>query len=223
MRILPKFLLPGIVGVTVYLVIHKLFPEKVESFDHDPTTAVRGGDNNVRMFTRIFRAIKRDRALKIALLAAFSTAGATVFHDEIGALLKNDAFKSVYSKDTDGNLKVVCHIIEKYELNSYTDQIKDIIISTNLSKEDKISLLKIKLDFIINGESGGKSRFLIMVILGLILTFTISGVGGFALILEALYRLFKEGKISQAVYLQLVKALSKRSISIDLDHLDLDS
>ena len=49
-----------------------------------------------------------------------------------------------------------------------------------------------------------------MTLLGIILTFTISGVGGLVLVLEALYRLFQEGKISKAVYTQVVKALSKR-------------
>lgn len=222
MKIIPKFLLPGIVGVTVYLVIHKLFPEKVESFDQDPTAAVRGGDNDVRLFTRVFRSIMKDRAVKIALLAAFGTAGVTCFQDEIVALFKNDSFKSVCSEDTKGNLKVLCDIIEEYELNSHTEQMKEIIISTNLSNEHKISLLKIKLDFIINGECGGKRRFLIISIIGLILTFTISGVGGLALILEALYRLFKEGKISKAVYVQLLKVLSKRWIKspTSIEHLD---
>ncbi len=42
------------------------------------------------------------------------------------------------------------------------------------------------------------------------LTFTVSGVGGLALILEALYRLFQEGKISKALYEQTVKALARK-------------
>jgi hypothetical protein len=46
-----------------------------------------------------------------------------------------------------------------------------------LSQEQKISLLKIKIDFTINGEFGGKIRFLVVAILGAFLTFTISGVG----------------------------------------------
>ena len=48
MRTISKFLLPSIVGVSVYLVIHKLFPEKVKSFDKDPMTAVRGGNYKIK-------------------------------------------------------------------------------------------------------------------------------------------------------------------------------
>jgi hypothetical protein len=60
-----------------------------------------------------------------------------------------------------------------------------------------------------------------MAILAAILTFTISGVSGLALILEALYRLFQEGKISKAVYKQMIKALAKRwgGNAVPVEHL----
>jgi hypothetical protein len=98
---------------------------------------------------------------------------------------------------------------------------REVIVSKALSEEQKISLLKIKLDFIINGECAGKFRFLVMAILAAILTFTISGVSGLALILEALYRLFQEGKISKAVYKQIIKALAKRwgGNAVPVEHL----
>ena len=222
MRTIPKFLLPSIVGVSVYLVIHKLFPEKVKSFDEDPLTAVRGGDDEIKLFTKIFRAIMTDRALKLGLIATFSTAAVTFFQDEIVALLAEDVFNSICVRDTDGNLKILCDIVEEYDLKSHTTQLKELILSNNLSREHKVSLLKIKLDFIINGQCRGKGRFLIMALLGVILTFTISGVGGLSLILEALYRLLKEGKISRAVYNQIVESLSKRRFRtpVPIEHLN---
>ena len=57
--------------------IHKLFPEKVKSFDEEPVTAVRGGDDKIKLFTKIFRAIMTDRALKIIIIATFGTAAWT--------------------------------------------------------------------------------------------------------------------------------------------------
>ena len=75
----------------------------------------------------------------------------TFFHDEIIALLTDDTFNSVFFINTYGNLKILCDIIEEYELKSDSAQIKEIIIFTHLTNEHKISLLKIKLDFIING------------------------------------------------------------------------
>lgn len=49
-----------------------------------------------------------------------------------------------------------------------------------------------------------------MVVVAAVLTFPISGLGGFALILEALYRLFQEGKIPKALYKQILKARARR-------------
>ena len=90
-------------------------------------TGVRGGDAKIKLFTRVLRALMTDRALKIALIAAFGTAGVTFFHDEIIALLADDTFNSVCVKDTDGDLKIMCDIIEEYELKSHTTQMKEII------------------------------------------------------------------------------------------------
>ena len=215
-----KLLLPSLVGVSVYLLINKLFPEEMQSFDKDPMKSVRGGGNQTKLFTRLLLALTKDRALQIALLASFSTAGITFFYDEIITLLTDDVFNSICIKDREGNLQIVCDMVEEYELKTHTTNLKEIIVAKNLTNEHKIELLKIKLDFIINGEYTGKRRFLLVTLLGIILTFTISGVGGLALILEALYRLFQEGRISRAIYAQIVKLLSKRLTPIPLEQLE---
>lgn len=204
-----KILLPSIVGVSVYLIIHKFFPEKVESFEQDPLEDLRGGSTQ-RLAQEIAKKILKDRALKIAIFSIFATAGVQYFQSEIEELLVKKVFDDICLKDVDGELKIVCEIIQEHKLNLHTQAIRSIIISKDLNPEQKISLLKIKLDFIINGDYIGKRRFLVMTLVGIILTFTISGVGGLALILEALYRLFQEGKISKALYKQLVKALANK-------------
>ena len=103
----------------------------------------------------------------------------------------------------------MCDIVTDLDLHSESDIVKELIISKKLTNDQKISLLKIKLDSIINGGCSGMSRFLVLTIIGGMLCFTISGVGGLALILEALYRLFQEGKISKALYELIKKALLK--------------
>ena len=67
MRVIPKVLLPAIVGVTVYLIVEKLFPEKVKNFEKDPFTYVRGGANQIKLFRRILNALMNDKGLKIKL------------------------------------------------------------------------------------------------------------------------------------------------------------
>lgn len=156
---IPKLLLPSIVGVSFYLIVHKYFPEKVKSFEEDHLTGLRGGG-----FPKIFEKIFTDRALKIGLLALFGTSAIQYFQDEIEALLIDDVFTHVCVRDAEGNLKIVCDVVNELDLRLHTKAIREILVSKTLSNEHKISLLKIKLDFIINGECEGKFRFLVMYI-----------------------------------------------------------
>lgn len=213
--------MPSILEVGAYLIVNKLFPEKVESFDYNPLISLRGGGKLTKMLPKILEKILTDKAIKIGLLTLFDTATFNYFHAEIEALLIDNVFKHICIRHAEGNLKIVCNIIQEHELNLHTKAMKEIIVSSKLSDEHKIFLLKIKLDFIINSGCGVKARFLLMVILAALLAFTISGVGDLALILEALYHLFQEGKISKAIYKQVIKALAKRCIrsTVFIEHL----
>lgn len=209
---------PTIVGISVYIVVSKLFPEKVS--DINSKKDLRGG-NIVRnhLIKKIIKKIMHDRALKIALISVFATAGFQYFNQEIERLLVDDVFNQICVKEVDGQLKIVCDIIKEHELNLHSKSIKELVVTSNLSKDDKINLLKIKLDFIINGECAGKKRFLIISIIAALITVCVSGVGGLALFLEALYRLFQEGKISRALYEQILKIVTKRLTKVPVEHL----
>lgn len=211
---IPTVLLPSIIGFVVYIILNKFFPEeRIEPFDKeqlDEINKLRGGSKR-KFLKTISKKFANERYLKIALCSIFATAGVKFFESEIEELLMNDIFKSICFKNVvDEELKVVCDIIQEHDLNLHTDSIKSLLISTSLTDKQKLDLLKIKLDFIINGECAGKKRFIVVVILGIILSITISGVGGLALILEALYQLFKDGKISKAVYKAIVKNLARK-------------
>ena len=214
---LTKILLPSIVGVTVYIIVNRLFPEKVKE---GPVKGLKGG-GKANLVKEIVKKILKDRALKSAILSIFATAGIQHFQSEIEALLIDDVFNHICIRDVDGELEIVCDIVQEHGLNLHAKSIKALIVSNDLTQEQKISLLKIKLDFIINGECMGKTRFLVMAIFGAVLAFTISGVGGLALILEALYRLFQEGKIGKALYKQILKALARRwgGENVPIEHL----
>jgi hypothetical protein len=217
-----RIVLPTIIGLSVYSIISRFFPEEIEVFKEDLPKDVRGGSQielTKWITRRITKKLLKDKALKLAILSIFATAGIQYFQSEIEALLVDDVFKHLCGQKVDGELKVVCDIIQEHELNLHTKSIRSLIISNNLGREEKISLLKIKFDFIINGECAGKRRFFIMAVLGAVVSVAISGVGGLALILEALYRLFQEGKISKALYKQILKALAKRGgVSLPVEH-----
>ena len=220
MAFISRSLLPTIVGISVYIIINKFFPETVEVFQTD-SKYVRGG-SQTKMFLakRIAKKLLKDKALKLAILSVFATAGIQYFQSEIEALLVDDGFRKLCDQKVDGELKIVSDIIQEHDLHLHTNSMKTLIVSNSLGREEKINLLKIKLDFIINGECAGKKRFLLMAILGAVLSFTVSGVGGLALILEALYRLFQEGKISRALYKQILKGLAKRwGARVPVEHL----
>lgn len=221
-----NILVPSIVGITVYLLVSKFFPEKFEKLsDINPQKDFRGGDivNNklIQVIKKIVDKIWHDRALKIALISVFTVAGSQYYLKEIQELLVDDVFNEICVKEVNGQLKIVCDTIKEHELNLHSTSIKKLIISTSLSRNDKIKLLKIKLDFIINGECTGKRRFLIVAILAALITVCFSGVTGLAMFLEALYQLFQEGKISRALYKQLLEIIKdiKDKLPVPIEHL----
>lgn len=206
-----KLLLPGIVGFSAYLIANKFFPEEMKSFD-DPLTGLRGDGRLAKIFPKIFKRFSRfsrDRALKIGLLALFGTT-AFLYFQELEALLIDDVFDYFCVQEAEKNLKIGCGISEEPELLLHTNNMRDIIVDDILSDEHKLFLLKLKLDILINGECMERSRFVVMGIIVALLTFTISNVGGLVLLVEALYRLVQQGKISKALYKQILKALAKR-------------
>lgn len=215
---LSRIFLPTIVGISVYILVSKLFPEKVS--DINSQKDFRGGDIvRNHLIKKIIKKIMHDQALKIALISVFATAGFQHFNQEIETLLVDDVFNQICVKEVDGQLKIFCDIIKEHELNLHSKSIKELIVNSNLSKDDKINLLKIKLDFIINGECPGKKRFLIISIIAAFITVCVSGVSGLILFLEALYRLFQEGKISRALYEQILKIVTKRVSKVPVEHL----
>jgi hypothetical protein len=155
---LSRIFLPTIVGISVYILVSKLFPEKVS--DRNSGKDLRGGDIiRNHLIKKIVKKIMRDRAIKIALISVFARAGFQYFNHEIEPLLIDDVFNQICVKEVDGQLKIVCDIIKKHLLNLHSKSIKELLVTSNLSKDDKINLLKIKLDFIINGQGAGKKGF----------------------------------------------------------------
>ena len=217
-----KALLPTIVSILTYLIVNKLFPENSTPEDlnkdpSDPAISLRGS-SKTKLINQILRKILKDKAIKVALISLFATVGIQAFRSEIITLLSSDAVAKMCRSKPTGTAGLVCDIAKDHNLQEHSDSIRKLILERDLNNEQKITLLKIKLDYIINGEYGGRKRFYIVTLLGIILTLTISGIGGLALFLEALYRLFKEGKISRAVYLELVK-YATRGKAVPIEHL----
>lgn len=220
---IPDITLPSIVGIITLILVNKVFPEKVRK-DLKDGDLIR--DNLIK---KIFKKIMNDRALKISIIAIFTTAGLQHFNQEIKTLLLDDMFNqivaTVCNEELKGKLKIVCDVIKDHELNLHSKAIQELIVTNNLSREEKVNFLKIKLDFIINGDYPGRKRFVITCILATLITLYFSGVAGLLLFLEALYRLFQEGRISKALYEELFRVLSKRMkfLQTEFDQFDQDT
>jgi hypothetical protein len=203
------------------MTVTKVFPEKLLDRNSEKKD-LRVGDNVKYTLTmKIGRIVKKslqERALKASLIMLFATTSVLYFDKEIETLLVNELFNELcVNKKPDGKLKIVCDIVKEYALNSHSKFMKEVIITSKLSDQHKVDLLKIKLDFLINVEYVGKKRFMIVSIIVIIITVSASVTGGLALILDVLYRLFKEGKISRAVYEQILEVVAKRWIKVPVN------
>ncbi len=64
--------LPTIVGITVYIVVSKLFSKKVSDINFEKGLKGRDTVRNY-LIKKIVKKIMRDRALKLALISVFAT------------------------------------------------------------------------------------------------------------------------------------------------------
>lgn len=218
-----KFLAPAIGAIIATTIGKKIFPKKKKV-----SIAVRGGDNNeiteVISKTVLDRLslLMEDGPLKMGIAVAFGIFMVQNFNEEIVLLLSSKVLKRVAKKQNTGTLKIVCDIIQEYDLDLHSEEINELLINKYLTYSDKTNLLKIKLDYIINGQCYGKKRFIIQTLIAVLLGLVMTGMGpvSISLFLNALLMLFREGKISRALYLQLMKAILAGKIPVPLDELE---
>lgn len=199
---LVRILVPTAVGATVYITV-KIFDSKTPSqkgfVSKTKTTGIK----------KIVKKITQDRALKFALISILATVGVQYFYQQIGTILLQEALNKESGKT--GPLQVFVDLVEEHNIALHSKSIKSLISTPNHSRDEKVELLKIKLDFIINNELSTSTGFLIISIIVLLITTCTSGVMGVTIFLEALYKLLQEGRISQALYDKIVEAVTKNS------------
>jgi hypothetical protein len=152
---LSKIFVPSLVGLVVYGFFPEKVDTKIEFFEPDPVQGLRGGDSlsRMRFIQAITKQILKKRAFKIALVSVFTAAGIQHFQAEIESLLLHEVFQTLSAVDVDRELLVVCDIVQEHDLTGHAQSIREILVSQSLTREQKISLLKIKLDWILNGKS----------------------------------------------------------------------
>lgn len=185
---LSRILLPSILGVLTSIIANKLLPKDLSP--NNPLTDLRGGDDKIVVIVTktISEKFLENAPLKLALIIVFTTAIFSGFNEEIQKLLSAEVFKVLSTKEIKGNLKIVCDIVKDYDLDLHSQSMSEFIVATKLSNSDKINLLKIKLNFVINDNFVGRNTFIIKTVLAIIFAIIISGSGilSIGLFLEAL-------------------------------------
>ena len=198
-----------LVGVVTYWICKKVFPEKklvepifLDSPISDNITPIpRGGS----FLKETAKRLIQDRAFKLAMLAATTYFGYDMFREEILALLSSeDMIKECFKKD--GRVRIeICEIVEELDLVGLKENVKQLLIKENLTRDQKITLLKIKLDAVFNAEYPNKKLALLAILTAIMASIILVGPYGIMIFLAAIYQLWKEGKISTAVYKQMRK------------------
>ena len=85
------------------------------------------------------------------------------------------------------------------------ENVRELLIKENLTRDQKITLLKIKLDAVFNAEYPNKKLALLAILTAIMASIILVGPYGIMIFLAAIYQLWKEGKISTAVYKQMRK------------------
>lgn len=217
-RSLSKLLFPSLVGIVVYLVVNKYFPDEIETKndEKDPKNSlvdIRGRNEHIKsgLLKQLIERVMKDKAIKLGLVGVFGTAAWQNYGAAIEKVLLDSNFYNLATRDADGSLKIVCDKIEEYSLASSAESVRSLILEKKLTRGEKVKLLQVKFDSIINCEYVESREFLILLFFRTIVTLTLSGIGGLTLILEALYKLWQKGKISEKLYRQLIKLVSKKS------------
>lgn len=206
-----------LIGILFYWITKKVFPEQkmVESILVDqPDVPVsdtippipRGGIN----LTEVAKRLIQDRAFKIAMIAATTYFGVDMFQEEIIALLSSKKLLKECSKAKPQVNEKVCEIIDQLDLVGLKDNVRELLVKENLTKDQKITLLKIKLDAIINSEYPNKKVALVALLTVVMVSLMVVGPYGIMIFLSAIYQLWKEGKISTAVYKKMQKEALKQ-------------
>lgn len=205
-----------LIAVTTYYITKKVFPEQkmVEPIFLDPLDVPvsdtlppvpRGGN-----LQEVAKRLIQDRAFKFAIVAATAFFGYDMFQEEIIALLSSKDLISACSKKNSIIRIEVCKIVEELDLVGLKDNVRELLVKENLTSEQKITLLKIKLDAVINSEYPNKKVALLAILTSIMASLILVGPYGVMIFLAAIYQLWKEGKISTAVYKKMAKEALKQ-------------
>jgi hypothetical protein len=197
-----------VVGVSSYYISRRFSFKAVNEFESNDKNVPRGGDNTPS--PSLIRRILENQDLKFAIASVMLVHCLNNFQDELVKLISEASMYTHLSKSSGKCAKLIHKFATENEIYETTKKLRETLIKHNLTFEDKVEFIKIKLAHILKMKKYANKKIIILLIIGIILSCCLSGIIGLSAILEALRRLLIEGKISEALYNELVdEALEK--------------
>lgn len=206
---IPKTIVYIIVGTGTYYIMEKFFPEQKDVKPRTDVKLVRGGDEIVRV--PIWRRLVRNRSLKVGVIAVFVAHIGNLYNAELIALLTDASIINVAKKGSGKCAKLISRFAAKNGITDAPESLREIVVNQSLTFDKKSELFKNKIEYIITRNFPGKKKYLLLLVFGMMIACALTSVGGLAVILDALRKLFEKGKISEALYEELRREAISRA------------
>lgn len=202
-----RLLKSSLVYLITYYFCQKFFPGKkmVESDDPklipDKMEPAFNVPKGVYRFQNLKKRFQEDRALRIALFAATAFFGYDTFQAKILSLICSD---KLVKEPANRTVKInMFQMAEELDLLNLKENVRKMLIKEDLTQDQKVTLLKIKLDSVLNSEYPNQNIALIAILTAIMAAISVVGPYGITTFLAAIHQLWQEGKISTAVYKQM--------------------
>lgn len=229
-RLIPNSLSFYAVFLVSFFLLQKIFPQKENKTTTEEKDTV-GKDIKVEVknngIKNLTKRIWTQRNFKIVLLSFLPAVGFTYFQPPIQSLLTDEVFnhlsnpeklesdlgivlKGVELEDLRNKAESVEKFLEKHNLIDETKGIQTILTNEKFNDQQKIELIALRLEWMVNSPYPGKKRYIFVAIFAIIVGVITSRVEGLRFLVKALRLLWEEGRITTALYNSLIHALATK-------------
>ena len=202
------------IGPLTYILLKKIFPGAKKKKDINDEKIPRGGDNTI--VDAVFEKISENFPVIGGIFSTFAAHYVFQFNKEIAAILTNATIATHAGFGKTKLSSVVRDVTEKCCAGDVKGELVCDGFNNLMTTEEKIFLVKEKLKAILFGKYPNKKKLMIFFLLGILAACFTSQVVGMTITLSALRALLEEGKLSEALYEELVEAVKNSDTSPDI-------